>query len=671
MEKKFKPVPDVEALRYKGTPEKPDIKIFVSHRIDQDSEIIDNPLYIPVRCGAVYDERKGVTMLGDDTGDNISEKRGRFCELTVQYWAWKNIDADYYGLCHYRRYLSFCGKRYAADKQSIVHEKKLGKSTIRKHSLDDLEKMKQVVSSYDAIIAEDFDLKKYPFPNNKRDVYEYWKELDNLFIDYKYVSILLDIISDKYPQYLETAKKYMIGQRFLGYNCFILKKVLFNSLCEFEFDVLLELEKRIDFSNYSERMERCIGYFSEILYSIWVEKNIINSDFNYKKTQLVMFDNVEKQNVNIAASMSDLVPIVVMSSKYYAAFSAPFLESLVQCTRNSNYNYEVIYLHNEISENDQEKLQEISRNATNISIRFFNPEGLIDTDQFYVAAKTYAPEAYYRILCPWLLPEEYKKVCVFDIDLILKDDPAKLYNTPLEGKCAAGVKDVLWQGIINLHSNVKEYAINTLKLSSPYEYINTGVLVLDLQSIRENYEFDSVLNFSISRKFMYQEQDIFNVIFEGKIKFLDISWNYYVASSPDIQAGIEGAPSSSYFEYRQKCEQAKIIHFAAQPKPWFAPEILNANEYWNLARKTPFYESLISRMIDAKASFYISSLNSCSAGQVECRSGARKVADKLLPKGSRRREAVKVFLPKGSLRWRFCKQIYYIFKPRVPSPKMR
>lgn len=74
--------------------------------------------------------------------------------------------------------------------------------------------MKQVVSSYDAIIAEDFDLKKYPFPNNKRDVYEYWKELDNLFIDYKYVSILLDIISDKYPQYLETAKKYMIGQDF-------------------------------------------------------------------------------------------------------------------------------------------------------------------------------------------------------------------------------------------------------------------------------------------------------------------------------------------------------------------------------------------------------------------------------------------------------------------------
>ena len=114
-ERQYRPLPDVECLKYHGTPDKPDIKIFVSHRIDLDSETIDNPLYIPVRCGAVYDEREGVTMLGDDTGDNISEKRESFCELTVQYWAWKNIKADYYGLCHYRRYFSFADEKLEED----------------------------------------------------------------------------------------------------------------------------------------------------------------------------------------------------------------------------------------------------------------------------------------------------------------------------------------------------------------------------------------------------------------------------------------------------------------------------------------------------------------------------------------------------------------------------
>lgn len=41
------------------------------------------------------------------------------------------------------------------------------------------------------------------------------------------------------------------------------------------------------------------------------------------------------------------------------------------------------------------------------------------------------------------------------------------------------------------------------------------------------------------------------------------------------------------------------------------------------------------------------------------RSGARKFADKLLPKGSRRRNLAKKILPKGSKRWSFCKKVYY------------
>ena len=88
------------------------IRIFVSHRIDIDSETVDTPVYFPVRCGAVYDEEGNSEIQGDDTGDNISKLRMSFCEFTVQYWAWKNVDADYYGLCHYRRYLSFSDKRY-------------------------------------------------------------------------------------------------------------------------------------------------------------------------------------------------------------------------------------------------------------------------------------------------------------------------------------------------------------------------------------------------------------------------------------------------------------------------------------------------------------------------------------------------------------------------------
>ena len=61
------------------------IRIFVSHRIDIDSETVDTPVYFPVRCGAVYDEEGNSEIQGDDTGDNISKLRMSFCEFTVQY----------------------------------------------------------------------------------------------------------------------------------------------------------------------------------------------------------------------------------------------------------------------------------------------------------------------------------------------------------------------------------------------------------------------------------------------------------------------------------------------------------------------------------------------------------------------------------------------------------
>ena len=65
----------------------------------------ENEMYIPVQVGAEGKEKiEGYTQ--DNTGDNISSKNPYFCELTGLYWAWKNLDADYKGLVHYRRYFT-------------------------------------------------------------------------------------------------------------------------------------------------------------------------------------------------------------------------------------------------------------------------------------------------------------------------------------------------------------------------------------------------------------------------------------------------------------------------------------------------------------------------------------------------------------------------------------
>jgi hypothetical protein len=62
--------------------------------------------YLPLHVGRAGIEDIG--FKGDDTGENISARNDMYSELTGLYWAWKNMDCDYLGLVHYRRY--FCGK---------------------------------------------------------------------------------------------------------------------------------------------------------------------------------------------------------------------------------------------------------------------------------------------------------------------------------------------------------------------------------------------------------------------------------------------------------------------------------------------------------------------------------------------------------------------------------
>lgn len=73
---------------------------------------------------------------------------------------------------------------------------------------------------------------------------------------------------------------------------------------------------------------------------------------------------------------------------------------------------------------------------------------------------------------------------------------------------------------------------------------------------------------------------------------------------------------------------------------------------------------MLSRLIDERISLALTCNNVSDR-----RSGARKLADKLLPPGTRRRKFAKLLLPKGSLRWGFCKQIYYIFRPKYRPAK--
>lgn len=269
--------------------------------------------------------------------------------------------------------------------------------------------------------------------------------------------------------------------------------------------------------------------------------------------------------------------------------------------------------------------------------------------QFYVSGSVNAEEANYRLLTPWIL-KNYSKAIVTDIDLIFRTDPANLYeDTELENNCIACCKDVIYQGALNDPAiDALEYAKQTLKLEKPYDYVNTGVMLMNLDEIRKVFKLDELLEFSQKNHFRIQEQDILNVLFEGRILFLDISWNCYLLVNDWVKRELFFAPAASQKEYSEALKKAKVFHWASQPKPWASPELLYADNWWYYAKESPFYEVLIKRL---------------SAPQVIPTQGkpsfARRLADVYLPSGSLRRKIAKKILPRNSKRWKLLKVIYY------------
>lgn len=674
MEKQYKPVPDCEALKYKGTPDKPDIKIFVSHRIDLDSETIDNPLYVNVRCGATFDDREGITMLGDDTGDNISYKKNKLSELTVQYWAWKNIQADYYGLCHYRRYLSFASQLYDGDSQGLVHEKTIDSYSIKKHMLDHPELMQEEIVQYDAITFEPYDVRPHFVNNPKKTVYQYWKDHRH-FLNYQDMDTMLDILFQKFPDYTIVAKEYMNQYTFLGYNCFILKRDLFLDLCEFEFSILDEMEKRLETS--TEDKGRTLAYLSELLFSIWMHKNVFsNKQCKFAIKQLAVFEETEvKRPVLKPAFEYNNIPVVLISSEYYIPYLAVMLKSII-LNKSEKNNYDIIILNNGISSKTQKRLLRMVSGIDNFSVRFYNAKRCFEKANFYVSNAVYSDVNYYRIFIPWLFPD-YEKMIVMDSDIIMLTDIANLYeeNIP-EGKYISAAQDIIYKGMLNPSDPQHyEYTKKVLKMRDPYEYVNSGVMLLALDRMRKGLKEDELLTFFTKNNFRIQEQDAINAFFQSMIHFLDIKWNYCTETNDYISACVYYCPCEAKQKYQSidvySNNKPYLLHYANQPKPWTDPTTQYADEFWKVARETPYYEELLGRLGDARVWDVRCATHDLQLrnGVFDTRTPARRFADKILPNGTWRREFAKKLLPKGSLRWRFCKQIYYIFKPQYRPQK--
>lgn len=209
----------------------------------------NDEMYIPLHVGAEgkIDDNGNPLNIGfvkDNTGDNISNLNSSFCELTGLYWAWKNLDVDYIGLAHYRRHFSIKNRKgfeYVLNYEDLTPY--LGKIKV--------------------------------FTPNKRRYY-----IESLYSHYahthyaKHLDVTRTIITEKYPSYLNSYDKVI--KRTYGYmfNMMIMEKDLLNEYCSWLFDILFELQNRINMPELDMFQGRFYGRISEIIFNVWLEEKL-------------------------------------------------------------------------------------------------------------------------------------------------------------------------------------------------------------------------------------------------------------------------------------------------------------------------------------------------------------------------------------------------------------
>ena len=219
-------------------------------------------LYLPLHVGAEGKESIGYEM--DNSKDNISKKNPFFCELTGLYWAWKNLKEDYIGLVHYRRYFSLYNKKMKTPEERIEH-------VLSKKEVEEL------LKETDIILPK------------QRNYY-----IENLYDHYKHTMYIepLDetrkIIEEKYPDYLNEFDKLHKRKKAHMFNMFIMKKEILDDYCKWLFDILFELEKRVDSSQYDSFHKRFFGRVSELLLDVYINTN----NLKYKEVKVIDIENV-------------------------------------------------------------------------------------------------------------------------------------------------------------------------------------------------------------------------------------------------------------------------------------------------------------------------------------------------------------------------------------------
>ena len=173
------------------------------------------------------------------------------------------------------------------------------------------------------------------------------------------------------------------------------------------------------------------------------------------------------------------IDVVMGADDGYIHHSAATIASiLLNCDTSSNFRFHI--LEGGISSDKKQKLLKLKQ-IRNFDIRFYDMTKY-DLSMFTDNRAHITLAAYYRLGIPEVLPKNIEKALYLDGDTIVEQDLKELWDTDISNYMLGAIEDV--EGIDS-----------RIRLDLPDKYFNSGVLLLNLNKLRETNLLEDSLSY--------------------------------------------------------------------------------------------------------------------------------------------------------------------------------
>ena len=259
------------------------------------------------------------------------------------------------------------------------------------------------------------------------------------------------------------------------------------------------------------------------------------------------------------------VPVALATDENYLPYLKVAINSAI--ANSSGSNLDIIVLHTGITEDAILDFTSRYAGTGNASVRFvdISDELVVSGLADYKQAARLPLSACYRLLLPRVLAA-YGKVVYLDVDVAVCRDLGELYATDLGDCYFAAALDVV-------HTTRPEYLSWAAKwgFTEWDGYVNTGVLVMNLERFRREPVFDRLLPVVLEASKWLCDQDALNFVCKGAIAHLDPRWNVQLGDyCLEKQIAMTG-------------EEMWVAHYTGSQKPWKLPARRYSHLWWRHA----------------------------------------------------------------------------------------